>query len=114
MFELLESARDELLKKRCSIPDNHCKRFLDSDLEELLCLVGTVRSKEISIAKMVLAAVINMTNRYIMVEERYSDKEYERVEGLFQCRQNHIASSLAKTWSSYKTNKRVNNTKLQD
>ncbi len=35
---LFEASRNELLEKGYSIPDNHCKRFMDLNLEVLMCL----------------------------------------------------------------------------
>ncbi len=76
MLILYEASRDELLiTKGYSIPDNHCKRFLDLNLEELLCLISGRKRGEKLIADVVLSVINNMTKRYILVEERYSDEE---------------------------------------
>ena len=102
LFHLLESSRDELLSRGCSIPDHYCKSFIDSDLEELLLIAGKGRSRDTTIAKMILTAFENMANRYVFVEERYSDKEYERVNSLLQSRNDYMASRLSKVWNAYK------------
>ena len=102
IFLLLESSRDELLSRGCCVPDHYCKSFIDSDLEELLLIADKGRSRDTTIAKMILTVFENMANRYVFVEERYSDKEYERVNSLLQSRNEYMASRLSKAWNAYK------------
>ena len=102
VFCLLECSEKELLQSGYSVPDSKCKSFLDLNLAELLCLMSERKRDEKLIADIIMSMINNMTKRYILVEERYSDEEYKRVEKLEEQRYGYISKKLSDMYEVYK------------
>lgn len=102
LHSLCELSRNELLENGYSIPDSHCKKFMDINLEEILCLMSGKKRGGKLLADIILSSVENMTTRYMLVEERYSNEEYERIEALKEERYRKVTNHVSNAWAKYK------------